>query len=192
MRSFRLTVTLITLLFSNTINAQTDTLTVSQNPFQTTTDITLHNLANDTVSLDVYNVTGKVVATYFKAELLIGNKTVTFNADTLPDGPYILKFKKNSKQYSLKLLKTGNQTNLSDYHFSQQSIAIYPNPTADFLNIPHSNSIIQLNLFNAVGTLCYSSSTPQTTLDLTHFKSGHYALHITTDFGIKVYPFIKQ
>jgi Putative metal-binding motif/Secretion system C-terminal sorting domain len=69
------------------------------------------------------------------------------------------------------------------YELDQASIQLFPNPTADWLNIRLDGSLnFELALFNASGMRLDMWRNP-TSIDLTAFESGLYLLQIRTESG---------
>ena len=59
------------------------------NPFNPETQITFNLTVSGVVSLDVYDVTGRTVASLLNRELTSGRHTVSFNGADLPSGVYL-------------------------------------------------------------------------------------------------------
>jgi hypothetical protein len=174
---------LIFSLFLQNVKGQVDTLTASLNPFPTSTDLTIHNLTNDTVSFKIYNSTGLIVADFFESNVLTGTITVTFDADTLPNGVYFAILTKNSENRVLKLVKDPNATGLifNSTNLETEIIQIYPNPAVNLLSISTGLKITELKIFNSSGKLLQSTNGEQKTIDLTNLDSGFYLLFLKTE-----------
>ena len=162
------------------VNAQPDTLTASINPFPSSTDLTIHNLTNDTVTFKIYNQTGQVVASFFDSLILSGTITVTFTANNLPDGIYFANLNKNNKNSTIKLLKSQNATSISDNPNITATIKIFPNPTSDYLTISTDLKMKGFEIFSLDGKLLQSSSQPKKTINFQNFDSGFYLIHLKT------------
>ena len=184
---------LIVVLSNLIIQAQTtDTvLTVSQNPFVVSTDLTIHDLTNDTVSLKIFTITGQIVEEYFDNIILTGTFTVTFNSDTLPDGFYFVNLKQNGENHNLKLVK--NQS-ASVFEITNNSgLEIYPNPTTDFLNISSDLKIERLEIYDINGRMIKNLKYEQfERVDLRNLEDGMHLLYLRTDERIFVKRVIKN
>ncbi|MFM2047791.1 MAG: hypothetical protein RI955_337 [Bacteroidota bacterium] len=70
------------------------------NPFTQTTTLQFTNTANEEFTLDVFDITGRVVFTMPK----ITGTQYTFNRNNLAEGIYLLKLKSNTKSYIERLV----------------------------------------------------------------------------------------
>ena len=79
-------------------------------------------------------------------------------------------------------------------HNSDASIAIYPNPTKDFVNIKADSDIKSIQIYDVQGRLLMTSLSNQRTekFDLSKYSTGIYYLDITTERGNKTQKMIKQ
>ncbi|MEY4876627.1 MAG: hypothetical protein RL708_1776 [Bacteroidota bacterium] len=75
-------------------------LSIFPNPFTQTTTLQFTNTANEEFTLDLFDITGRVVFTMQK----ITGTQYTFNRNTLADGVYLLKLKSNTKSYTERLV----------------------------------------------------------------------------------------
>ena len=178
---------LIGLTFS-LVKAQPDTLTASINPFSSTTDLTIHNLTNDTVTFKIYNQTGQVVASFFDSLILSGTITVTFTANNLPDGIYFANLNKNNENSTIKLLKSQTANNVFNNPNIATTIQIYPNPTSDYLTISTDLKIKEIEIYTLDGKLLQISNGRKKSVNFQKFDSGFYLLHLKT--GDKI--FVKK
>jgi len=67
------------------------------------------------------------------------------------------------------------------------NLNIYPNPTDNIVNITSKEPLQQLQVFDIKGTLIQvrnNMNTQDAIVDITHFSSGIYLLHITTQEGV--------
>lgn len=76
---------------------------------------------------------------------------------------------------------------------SNESIAVYPNPTTGNLNIS-ALGINHITVLNTLGQVVYDSHADgnTTTLDMSHYQSGVYMVRVTTDNGESVKLVSKQ
>src|SRR5690606_22527039 len=111
-----------------TLTARSQTLLDAvPNPFITSTELTINNLTEDTVSLSVYTLLGQPVKTFFTDLVLTGTFSVTFNADTLPDGAYLVQLLKNGETNGIKIVKNQEATGIEDIESSNSKIKLFPN-----------------------------------------------------------------
>jgi hypothetical protein len=192
MKEKLLTIVIALSILATTSNAQNDSLTASPNPFTTSTDLTIYNLTNDTVTFNIYNLYGQVVATFFDSTVLTGTITVTFNADSLPNGTYFAFLTKNSEKHSRKLVKSQTATGLSPKKFNANSINIYPNPTSDILTISTSLELAGFELYDLQGRQLMQSNGQQRTLDINNLSNGQYLLYCRTENKTYIKKIIKK
>ena len=133
---FLLTLILIATKFGQ---AQTviDTMTIFPNPFTTFTTIHFEIAKNDTVTLEVYNLYGQTVRSFFNNTILYsGSYSVDFYADTLPNGLYIVLLKYGFNKQIAKKIVIQSSTSINDLTNNNKNFVLYPNPTKDLLTIP--------------------------------------------------------
>jgi hypothetical protein len=163
-----------------TLKAQTDTLTASLNPFPSSTDLTIHNLNNDTVTFKIYSQSGQVVVSFFESVILSGTVTVTFTANSLPDGIYFASLNKNNENSTIKILKSQTPTSVSNNQNMIKALQIYPNPTVDYLTISTALQIKEIEIYTLNGKLLQISNGQKTVVNFQKFDSGIYLLHLKT------------
>ena len=76
---------------------------------------------------------------------------------------------------------------------SNESIAVYPNPTTGNLNIS-ALGINHITVLNTLGQVVYDSHADgnMTTLDMSHYQAGIYMVRVTTENGESVKLVFKQ
>lgn len=193
MKALFITLFLIIGLTNLISQAQTvdSVLTVSQNPFINSTNLTINDLTNDTISLKVYNRWGQIVEDFFDNIVLTGTYTVTFNADTLSDGIYIANLIQNGQYHNINLVKSQSSsiTEIDD----QENIEVYPNPTTDFLNISTDLKVERLKIYDINGRIKVKVENMQfKKVNLQNLDEGTYLLYLETDKRIFVKKVIKN
>jgi hypothetical protein len=73
------------------------------NPFNPTTQIEFALTDAQKVSLEVYDMAGRRVATLVDDVLQAGYHTATFDASNLASGVYLYRFKSNTHQFTRKM-----------------------------------------------------------------------------------------
>lgn len=70
---------------------------------------------------------------------------------------------------------------------------IYPNPTADLINInAKDNEIVKVEIFNLEGKRIYSPNTSVKQVDVSDLPAGNYYLKVYTTIGAAVKSFVKE
>ena len=166
-------------------------LTFSENPFVTSTVITIHDLTNDTISLKIYDRWGNKVADFFENIVLSGTVSVTFNADTLLSNLYVVFFTLNSADFVFNLVKTSS-ANVEVYSFTKE-LTVYPNPALDKIFIKSTNDIKEIRIFDCNGRKVLEQKNDYNNgIDLTDLKKGIYLLHVVTKDKLFIEKVIKQ
>lgn len=168
-------------------------LTASHNPFASSTELTIHNLSDDTVSFNIFNSVGELVANFYDSIVLSGTITKVFTADTLQDGLYFSVLTKNRKNHVLKLLKDTNATGLTDQHIKKTKVQVYPNPTNNFITIKSSMQLTGLEIYDIHGKqLLQINNGQKNIIDLINFESGLYLLYIEIENWTYIKKIIKE
>ncbi len=176
---------ILTLLFVNCLAAavkatNTDTLYVNPNPCDSATTIYFSITQTDTISLDVYNVAGQLKKIFFTNTILPGGSySLNFITYLLPYGIYFVRLKINSVLKSTKIIK-----NQGVGVYENASLItkpnVYPNPTADILNIAY-NGIKTIQLIDLNGKTIYQAQTNLGVINLSSIATGSYTLLVYTD-----------
>jgi Leucine-rich repeat (LRR) protein len=76
--------------------------------------------------------------------------------------------------------------------FSQtDSIAVYPNPANNILNIESDATVSQIDIYNTLGQLVLTSDA-KTSIDISRLQKGSYFLKLTSDAGTTTKQFLKN
>lgn len=89
----------------------------------------------------------------------------------------------------LYMLRTPAPTN-SNMTNTKQNINIYPNPTADFINL--SQSVQKIEIFDINGSLLYEDKKPNTSISLSLWPKGIYIVTLQTSTGRSTHKIIKN
>jgi Protein of unknown function (DUF3244). len=76
---------------------------------------------------------------------------------------------------------------------SNESVAVYPNPTTNNVNIA-APGLQHITIMNALGQVVYESNADgsTTTLDMSSYQTGVYMVRVTTENGESVKLVSKQ
>ena len=180
---------------SKNIVTSSDTLIVNPNPFDSIAVIQFTIANNDTIWLDIYNVIGNSIKSFYNATVLpSGSYSVTLNGDSIQDGVYFVALKINStKTLVKKLIKQTNAVGINENGLLK-NIQLHPNPTNSILNFIDEqnqlqNSTIQIKdyLGQVVFTAPFTSQ-----INLSNLPTGIYFLTIQNGTINKTAKFIKQ
>jgi len=74
------------------------------------------------------------------------------------------------------------------------AVSIYPNPATSILSYTVSDNakVKGVSIFDMKSTEILSFEGDPKTLDIGRLKSGEYVLHIETQNGLLIYPFVKK
>lgn len=172
-----------------------DTLIITPNPFDSIAEIQFTIANNDTIWLDVYNVVGISIKSFYNATVLpSGSYSVTLLGDSIPNGVYFVALKINStKTLVKKLIKVTNAVSIKENDVLQ-NIQLYPNPTTSILNIIDENNQLQnakIQIKNYLGQLVFTS-TFTSQINLHNLSAGMYYLTIQDKNSKKTIKIIKQ
>jgi hypothetical protein len=189
---------LLLLLISTTfINAQTPanpiSLMASPNPFAQRTLISYTLMSADTISLDVYSLTGNLILTLknnFAASAGAYNDSLIMNA--FPDNLYLLKLtSKHGNNGVAKVIKTST-TGIAEIKIP--AVKIYPNPTSATLTIENLPERAALSLVNVLGETVYTTQVASANIivDLSKCAAGIYYLKINNGKGLQIVKIVKE
>jgi len=174
---------LLTMLCSSTISSfstNIDSLNVSPNPFGSTTVIYFNIVQNDTISLDILNVVGQNVKSFFQNTLLpSGSYSINFQADSIPIGIYIVRLKINSDT-TLKRKIVKNELGINENENVKSKQLIFPNPTTGLLTIPYEG-IKNVIVTDLNGRILKSLTINTKNVSLSDLNNGTYILTILSD-----------
>ncbi|WP_170265041.1 T9SS type A sorting domain-containing protein [Salibacter halophilus] len=160
---------------------QNQKVTASPNPFINSTQITIHDLENDTVDVDIYNLFGQIVDSYFNNIVLSGTVTITFNAHSLDDGLFIVRTSINSDEEIIKIVKDSTATSVTPLS-NNRLITLYPNPATDHVKVQSNEKVENINIYNTQGALVKSDKTTKqnNSIDIRNLPNGMYIAKIKT------------
>jgi hypothetical protein len=94
--------------------------------------------------------------------------------------------------YYFDNIRTGDQLGVND--FNANSIALYPNPANNELNISSEEVVTQIAVYTLLGQEVISASPNNTnpTIEVASLKAGMYLATISTEEGSKTVRFIKK
>lgn len=176
---------ILTLLFATSLATSvqatnTDTLYVNPNPCDSVTTIHFSISQTDTISLDVYDVVGQLKKNFFTNTILPGGLySINFITYPLPYGVYFVRLKINSTLKVAKIIKTQG-VGINENSSSLTKINVFPNPTADKLNISY-NGLKTIQLIDLSGKTVYQTQTDLNIINLSNIATGGYILQVYTD-----------
>jgi len=184
--------TIILLLFSssflfgqseikNLSSLDTNSFTITPNPFVDTTNIHFEINSNDTVRLRIFDRWGNVLSTLVNNEVLqSGQYNYIYVNDTLINGAYIVGLDINSKIFGKNLFKTDSINSIMTIK-EKEKIIIYPNPATNILEVNFTNNLKrEIRLINENGEflIVTESFEKRIILNIENFKSGLYILSV--------------
>jgi len=173
--------TLLTLNFGVVFSQSVDSLNVFPNPFASSTTIHFDIVQSDLITLQVLNLHGQIVRTFFQSTILpSGSYNINFIGDSLVDGIYFIRLEIGSnKTLVKKVAKDGLTSSFANKQLIDK-ILIYPNPSNDKVTIPiiGSKSII---ISDMNGKILKSFSTEEQIISLLDLSAGQYFITISTN-----------
>ena len=161
-------------------STNSDSLYVSPNPFDTLTIIHFDIVQNDSITLEVFNMLGDNVRTFFQNTALpAGSYSINFHTGTLPNGFYLVSLKINSSKTLIKkVLKTSVGINENEYNKVKTSF--YPNPTTGLLTIPF-DFLKTIIVTDMKGLILKNIKTRSTELSISELENGTYIVTLLSD-----------
>jgi hypothetical protein len=189
---------LLIFCFSLTLTSVSgQSLTVNPNPFDKSTLASFTIAINDSVSLSLYDLTGKEIALIRPTSLLqAGSYQDSVFLDNFPAGIYYLSLKvKSGGSKALKLVKQG-AVGMNVFSSGDQ-IQIYPNPALDRLFINCNNSSVwplRISIINTIGQAIspINNIGLNEQLDLSYLSAGVYYVIVYSGNGQEMFKVIKQ
>lgn len=189
--------------FENTGNAAATFVVVTQEIDDTKFDVNSFEVINSSHAVDVTR-TGNLV-TFMFDDINLGaaaQGTIVFRVKTLAsleEGDQVMNRANIVFDYNYALVTNEAVTTFEtilgiNNPVIDQSIKVYPNPSADVVNVQSQNEINIIELYDLQGRLLQINqiNTVSAQLDLTGRQSGIYFVKITTDKGSKVEKLIKE
>jgi hypothetical protein len=84
-----------------------------------------------------------------------------------------------------------SRTVMASYQSDEQSIAIYPNPSQDFIFITHRPDDMQYKIYNTVGQNVAVQKAESNVIDISMLEHGVYILHATVNGWVQKKSFVK-
>jgi uncharacterized repeat protein (TIGR01451 family) len=97
--------------------------------------------------------------------------------------------------YNFPITTNEYMTTIQTFGIDEQlipSIAIYPNPVNDILNLNTQEEVLKIEIYDVAGRLLQSQSITDNKADLTGLKAGNYLLKIFTPKGISINKVVKE
>lgn len=177
-----LLITLLLIGFEKTFSQTIDSLSVFPNPFNSVATIHFELAQSDTITLNVYNVSGQILITYFQSVVLpSGTYNINLQGSSLAAGIYFVRLNiGTTKNLVRKVAKIGAVSGIVDNNWEKREINFFPNPTNDLLNIsvPGNKTIIVTDLS---GRVVKSFQTNQQIISLSDIENGEYFITIASD-----------
>jgi len=186
--------TLVCILQSILVYSQDSRLPlfISPNPFDSVLNYNITVKENDTINLDILNVTGKNV---FKIQNLICTETSSnlFTLDSVKTGVHLGRFELNETMEVHKWVYNGTanspkfRLNINVIKNDESTLISYPNPvTTEFLtlSIESTSNEIEYQFFSIEGKLIVEQKlsnphgTMQQNINTTGWESGQYVVKL--------------
>ncbi len=172
---------LLLFCFGTTFSQTTDSLSVSPNPFSSSTVIHFEIVQTDTITLQVLTMSAQVVETYFQSTVLpSGHYNINLIGDSLSDGMYLVHLEiGSSKSLNVKVVKKSSTISIEENLLLSNSL-IFPNPTTNSLTIPtEGRKTIVLTDLN--GKIVQKIETDKQTISLSsELEAGEYYITIVS------------
>ncbi|MBA2613372.1 MAG: T9SS type A sorting domain-containing protein [Bacteroidetes bacterium] len=190
----------ILLFLSIFSNGQTivDDFNINPNPFQKRAAINYSFINTDTVTINVYNVTGSlVVSPITNSVMTSGVYQDSLIMDAYPDGMYFVQLKLSTRKTIVKKAIKSNTAGIQANYMTLENIRIYPNPVKNKMTVefaPFNKPSSRIEIFNTLGQCVYSSQNliEINEIDLSFLTQGIYHLELQGIFEKKYFKIIKE
>ncbi len=167
---------LMFLALSHIIMGQTDSLHCSPNPFSDSTTIQ-YSLANeDTFTITIYNIIGKIMYRPFKDSVILpGTYSFILHSSNYPDGKYFAVLNNRIKiLHQIYIVKSGGSG--ISYLDTPKKLKIYPNPTANSITIESNIKIERVKIYSLNGLLIMDIKDPKPEINFSDLPAADYIL----------------
>lgn len=153
------------------------------NPFFDFTNFFITNTKTDTISIDVYDMTGLVVRSLLTDSVMQpNNHRIIFNADTLKAGIYIARFIINKSIINRQIIKVNKTTSLAKSDSKTFTVKLFPNPCQNNITISGLEAINgKVEIVNSVGQIVKTQnlqSQQEINLQLSDVPAGAYFIRV--------------
>lgn len=159
-----------------------DAMNIYPNPMCLVSTIHFEIVNNDTVTLEVINVLGSTVHTFFSNSLLpSGSYSINFSNDTLPQGIYLIRLQYGFNKVKVLHLVIGCSVSIQNPATTKEFI-LYPNPATDNFNL-QTTQLGTLTVTNQLGQNILNEEIDkgQTTINTNNFSKGIYFVQLKTN-----------
>ena len=183
MKKIKFLILIIVLAFASKTTFATpgDTLIINPSTFDSSTVIHFEMGASDTVWLNVFNLSGQLIKSYYTDSVLpAGSYFLNFDGDTLPDGAYLVKLRINSTKRVEKMVKLSIHLGLNENLVSSSNILLFPNPTVAVLEIPieGTKTIVVTDLS---GKIVLNATIQTNSISLANLENGKYIVSVYSE-----------
>lgn len=190
----KLILSFILTVFALVVKGQS--VTASPNPCLQRTLVSYSLPLSDTISLKVYDLTGKEIIILKSTQYLnAGSYNDSLKLDAFNPGIYMVYLKtQNQMQIVAKVVKTG-VTSIPVVARPAQT-NVFPNPATQTLNIEFETSQLgsQVTLYNSLGQVVYTEkiNASKSSIDLYPYAKGLYTLFVVNPTGSKAFKIVKE
>jgi len=180
MKKWSLLVVLL-LLQLTPARAAGDTLWVTPNPCDTAIKIHFALASSDSVTLTLVNIIGKVVKTFYNKTLIaVGNYSLHYNTDSLPNGIYYLSLNRKEYKRNIKIIKAKG-TDVEEWS-GDKTLMLMPTVCGGFYTFNRSD-VISVEVYNGQGQYLLKTNVENQRVNLSALPMGLYYLRGMTRSG---------
>ena len=155
---------------------QIDSLKCNPNPFPTTAYISFHTVTVDTVTINIYNQWGQILAQpYLDSALIPGSYSCAWLAGSYPDASYYVGLiSKATGNHPLHIIKNSG-VGITQFK-NPVDLKVFPNPTHGTISIQTVQSFDVLRIYSVDNFLLKEIINPSATISVTDLPTGVYLL----------------
>lgn len=154
--------------------------------------IDLKNIVSDTdnLSLAIVKSVKSISDTEVVSAVINTNDELVLTPKNQGNATVVIRFNSNGKWVE-KTITVNTTTNLGTGEFTKVSLAVYPNPVADVLNIRTEDEVLNITIYDISGK-SISAQSNNNQINVSDFVKGMYLINIVTDKASYVQKFIKK
>lgn len=165
--------------------------------------ITAQNWSNGQVKFTINQTQSNATVSFFEMPVPVrvfgaNNQQMDLVLDNTTNGQVILQsvpFVVTSLEFdpNKDLISKNNSVVLNVKNIELETLKLYPNPSADLVNLslPNEVNLLKATFYNTLGQVVKTTK-KETSWNVTDLSSGIYLLDLETDFGVKQLKFIKN
>jgi hypothetical protein len=159
----------------------TNNLVFYPDPFVTTATITYTLATTDTVTLEIYDLTGKIQSTILNDSIIAaGTYTINYTPTNLTKGVYLLTFITKHGTINRKIIYQPSASAIQTINAQNLVFQIYPNPASNSISINYSD-LKRIEILDLNGRVIKTFIASDKTISVSDIPNGEYIIHVYSE-----------